>query len=103
VECLYTTKIIHHRYKVFHLKFPKANTYSFDHAVGTWESVSFRFPSTFARSLQLDESGLSISNKVVMELSLKLLCEFTYDGISPVTRGNWQGFSRNVRAIKKAY
>jgi len=37
------------------------------------------------------------------EFSLKFLCEFIDDGISPVTRGNWQGFSRNARTIKKAY
>ena len=98
-----TTTVIHQLYKLFHLKFAKANTYSFDHAVETWDSVSFRFPSTFARSLQLDVRGLPRSNKVDTELLLKLLCEFTSDGISPVTRGNWQGFSRNARVIKKAY
>jgi hypothetical protein len=35
------------------------------------------------------------------ELSLKILCEFTGDGISPIKRSKWQGFSCNARTIKK--
>jgi hypothetical protein len=96
-----TTKIIHQQYKLFHLKFQKEHTYSFDHDLETWDRVTLRFPSTFASSLQLDGRGWPRSNKVDTELSFKLLCEFPDDGLSPVTRDNWQGFSRNARTIKK--
>ena len=97
-----TTIIIHQLYKLFHLKFPKEHNYSFDHVLETWDRVALRFPRTFASSLLLVERGWPRANKVDTELSLKFLCEFTDDRISPVARGNWQGFSRNARTIKKS-
>jgi len=96
-----TTIIIHQLYKLFHLKFPKERTYSFDHVLETWDRVVLRFPGTIASFLQLDGRGWPRSNKLEAELSLIFLCEFT-DGISSLTRGNWQGFSRNRRTIKKS-
>jgi hypothetical protein len=64
--------------------------------------VALKFPSITASNLQLDGRGCLRSNKVDTELSLKILCEFTDDGMSPITRGNWQ-FTRNLRTIEKAY
>ena len=90
-------------YKLFHLKFPKEHTYSFDQVLETCDRVALRFPSIIASSLQMDGRGWPRSNKVDTELSLKFLCEFSDDGMSPIARGNWQGFSHNGRIIKKPY
>jgi hypothetical protein len=37
------------------------------------------------------------------ELSFKLLHQLTNDGMSSITKGNWQGYSHNARTMKKAY